>query len=479
MVVEQAFAFRDERAFPHVNFYVPDAALGVRLEPSATMGFKFRDNPRTTIHVNAQGYRGSDWPALTETDDEIVVLGDSQVFGLGVDDDETFSALLANHTGRPVLNAGIPTYGPPEYYALAEEVLEQRHPTTVVVVLNFLNDPFELGRPNRDRHAVWDGWAVRAENAPGWTLAFPGRRWLMSQSHAMFALRRWIYFRDRDLGPEALDLGTPSEGNFEDLVAGELGVLPGDAAGVDEARTRVQAVERELRHARDELDEVLFESSDRYDRSDADKLARRPGDIVDDEAAESGRSVVLTAALIRESARARQLALESAERGERRGQARALVANEDALVAERAALRVDLVARMAGRGSIFEAYIAALAVLCKAHGAELIVVALPVDVQVDPAEWDKYGVTGRPDMSESLVLLDELVATAERLGLEGLNLTQALRGAEPGAFLNGDIHMTAKGHAAVAEALAALFEEPAKKSKAATKSVNRPKKREP
>lgn len=198
---EYAFTKRDDGAFPHVNFYVVDAEFGVRLEPGASMRFRLHDNPTSTINVNAEGYRGQDWP--TEPDqNEILVVGDSQVFGLGVNDDETFSARLAQLSGRPVLNAGVPTYGPREYMAITEEILEQRKPKTVVYVINFLNDPFELERPNTDRHAVWDGWAVRSETAPSEVRQFPGRRWLYSQSHLVYAARRWWHERDAANGPE-------------------------------------------------------------------------------------------------------------------------------------------------------------------------------------------------------------------------------------------------------------------------------------
>ncbi|WP_096331005.1 hypothetical protein [Nannocystis exedens] len=189
---EYAFRVRDEGAFPHVNFYVADPQLGVRLQPGASMGFKLGRNPRTTIRVNASGYRGTDWPEPPQAR-EIVVVGDSQVFGLGVEDAETFSARLAERTGRPVLNAGVPTYGPREYLEVARELLVQRRPATVVVVLNFVNDPFELERPNTERHAVWDGWAVRRETAPAAVTQFPGRAWLFSRSHAVYALRRWLH----------------------------------------------------------------------------------------------------------------------------------------------------------------------------------------------------------------------------------------------------------------------------------------------
>ena len=40
------------------------------------------------------------------------------------------------------------------------------------------------------------------------------------------------------------------------------------------------------------------------------------------------------------------------------------------------------------------------------------------------------------------------------LGIVAIDASPALVAAEPGAFLYGDIHMTAKGHAALAEAIA-------------------------
>jgi hypothetical protein len=37
VLAEVAFRVRDHGAFPHVNFYVEDAALGTRLGPNASM----------------------------------------------------------------------------------------------------------------------------------------------------------------------------------------------------------------------------------------------------------------------------------------------------------------------------------------------------------------------------------------------------------------------------------------------------------
>jgi hypothetical protein len=67
--VELLFHARDHGAFPHLNVYVPDDALGVRLAAGATEKISFSHNPVSSVRINAQGYRGGDWPA--RRDDEI------------------------------------------------------------------------------------------------------------------------------------------------------------------------------------------------------------------------------------------------------------------------------------------------------------------------------------------------------------------------------------------------------------------------
>lgn len=469
---ELAFSARDDGAFPHVNFYVPDAELGVRLEPGASMRFQLRPNPLTTIHVNRAGYRGGEWPSPAK--DEVIVVGDSQVFGLGVEDDETFSARLAAASGRPVINAGVPTYGPAEYLAVARELLTTRGAKTVVVVLNFVNDPFEIDRPNRERHAVWDGWAVRSETAPASIFEFPGRKWLFSRSHAVYALRRWLHERGSVRAPEGeegaapLDPGTPSEGGLGDLVlASQTAHAAADdarrsaIAALDTSRKRLDTVDGELEKARLDLDHKLSSASaGGIDRFRLEVARGRPGDIVREDFGESSRAVQITAALIREAARLRDAQLAEALKKEERAGKRELadlVKSEAELIAEQKRLRAQLTAgvkppqRPASR---FREYIEAFKAMCDEHGAELVVVALPIDVQVDAGEWAKYGAADAPDMSASLVLLEDLVADANALGLRALDATHALRGAQPGAFLDHDIHMTPKGHAALAAALA-------------------------
>lgn len=444
-LLEAVFHVRDDGAFPHVNVYVPDAELGVRLQPSTSMKLRIADNPVTTVATNARGYRAPEWPAPSA--EEILVVGDSQVFGLGVEQDQTFSAGLAEATGRVVLNGGLPTYGPREYAAVVDEVTAERPVTTVVVVVNFLNDLFELERPNAERHVEWDGWAVRAETAPESVMAFPGRRTLMSRSHLVYGLRGLL--RGDAEGPVL-----PSEGDWEDLLG----------AGVQTSQLHQQATEGVMQGQAERLDALhenhakLEEAQDRIDDALRDegvagwedsiqlKAARGdPGDIVTRDYIESSRDVAITADHIRRAARLRG-------QWEERLRDQQDLALRGALRDERRSLRAQPLP-VERPSSVLKPWVEELQALCVERGADLVVVALPVDVQVSSAQWAKYGEPEQ-DMSESLVLLEDLVFDARALGLRALDLTSALRGAGEGAFLNADIHMSPSGHEAVAAALA-------------------------
>ncbi len=309
-LAEGAFWLRDRGAFPHVNFYVPDAKLGVRLRPGATERISFGGNPVTRVRINSDGTRGAALPPGRAN--EILVVGDSQTFGLGVEEGETFAARLAALTGRPVVNAGVPTYGPGEYDAVVEEMLARRHPTTVVYVVNMANDLFEADRPNRDRHVVWDGWAVRKDGAaatPGW---FPGRELLYGRSHLVFALRKLGHKKRTDA-----EGSFASEGTWTDLV--------GAGASARQSRERARAERREAVRKQmaayadatqragkieQQLDQVIPlgeievkvpEKSDFSTPYEFLAVARASvGDIVEvDDGGESSRSVAITAEMIR------------------------------------------------------------------------------------------------------------------------------------------------------------------------------------
>ncbi len=462
VLAEAAFSFRDSGAFPHLNLYTVDPKLGVRLEPNASMKLRVANNPVTTVDTNAGGFRAPDWGPPRQG--EVLVVGDSQVFGLGVEASETFTSQLSELLKVPTLNGGVPTYGPREYTAVVKEVLATRKVSTVVYVLNLSNDLFEVDRPNLQRHTVWDGWAVRTETAPASVTDFPFRRALMSRSHLVFAARKWLH----STGQPATE-GFATEGTWKDVV---------DAAGdADPLLRQEDFAARQVLHERlivsGQLDVVArkLEShfSEKVDEDPAFAEAVRPlapkggdpRDILEVRFAEGARRVDLTA-----------YHLFMASVGEAKNEAfleKLAKTKQDPalqlLIDERRTLRSKLDA-LTPEGEPahvvpIEKVLLETKALCDAAGARLLVVALPLDVMVSSEEWAKYGVPPI-DMSPTMVLVEDLVTRAERMGAVGLDPTRALAAAEPGAFLDGDLHMTAKGHAALAQAIVEALNRPVK-----------------
>ncbi len=471
-VAEGAFCVRSGGAFPHLNVYMPDAELGVRLQPGATERVKFGPNPMTHVRVNAQGFRGADWPPPGEG--EVLVVGDSQVFGLGVEEGETMSAALEKVLGKRVLNAGVPTYGPPEYARIAAEVMAKRPVSAVVFVINFSNDLFEMKRPNKDRHVVWDGWAVHSEFAPEHVTKFPGRELLYRKSHAFYALRQFLYER----GPKYDDRAFTSKRTWRDVTLAAI------AAEDDHEKARVETEELAQKHKRAvararqaskkadaEVDQLIGKNIDpgvldSQSKSGINYRAARasPGDIVgyvND--GEYDSPVAATAEMIRYGAiyrdKLEQLLKEKAQRTP------TLAGDVERSFADRDQKTKTFTDLAKAPAPVSEAWspvmpsLRAMKATCDEHKARLFVVALPLDVMISADEWKKYNAEPS-DMKPAERLVKDLMDSAMAAGATGVDPTEALRAAEPGAFLAGDIHLTPKGHLALAEHIAKVMKEP-------------------
>jgi hypothetical protein len=264
----------------------------------------------------------------------VLLLGDSQMLGYGVDWPSTIAPELERALGGAVvLDAAVPSWGPAEYVTALAELAPRYRPRTVLFVANAANDWFEAAVPNRKRTTARDGWAARFGDGATAPRAFPGRAFLMGRSHLVLAARQ---------------------------LAGYIGgaELPPSSAALTLAR-------------------------------DVSRLRR-------------------------------------AEPGHRSPVTPALLAAADA---------------------------------CRALGCRVVAVALPLDVQVSPAEWRKYREPAH-DLGATEALLDDFVADARDAGLGAVNLLPALRDAEPGAFLPDDYHLSPRGHRAAAQAIAhALLDE--------------------
>ncbi len=460
-------------AFPHVNFYVPDATLGVRLAPSASERISFSDNPITQIRTNSIGFRGGEW--LASDAPTVLVVGDSQAFGLGVEEGETAAAVIAERTGRVVINGGVPTYGPDEYLAVAREIGATRTLSDLVVILNASNDFFEAGRPNTERHGVWDGWAVRKENMPEAGPAFPGRSWLLARSHAVFAFRAWRY---GDAAPEAV----PSEGSAADLLP--LADADGEARLADAAATHTaeaeiaagvqQAIlaasrpdaEEDMLMALSYADNALQRGDFRIAAAVASLRGKAVGDVVYEPFAESSRHITLTAETLEAGAKLRREAPErlrrwlatNPERDHAVRQAREALRRME-IAAGKASVPADQVAPLPAPRSALSKFLTDALAVAAAEGARLTLVLLPLDVQVSAEEWKKYGAEPI-DMTGSLTLMDEVAREADSRGISVVEPLEVLRAAEPGAFLHGDIHLSPRGQRTLGEAIAASLTGP-------------------
>ena len=463
VAAEAAASYRDAGAFPHVNFYIPDDVLGVRLAPGARQKIAFGGNPVTTLETNAQGYRAPEWPAAGE--DEVVMVGDSQVFGLGVEAEDSLPAQLAAQSGRVVLNGGVPTYGPDEYLAAAEEIITARGGAVsdLVIVLNFSNDLFELGRPNRERHAVWDGWAIRIEGAPEGGLRFPGRRWLFSQSHLVFALRQWMHTPL----PED-DLGFPSEGGLADLIVTAQAVhserQDSTTAQEQERRAQAEAYTAAGEQAYDEtalvglLEELGYSDEETFQDAAGVRAItnnRAIGDIVTISYGEPSRSIEVTADLLRRGARVRNRLRQQVERAIRRTDGDEQSWYQERLPPQPMPVPEELLTEQVQAvlwGTPFDEFLDRAAAMEASHGVAVTNVTLPLDVQVLSSQFAKYEADP-VDMSESAVLLDDVADASRRRGMRAINPLTAIQPVGDPAYLDNDLHLSAAGHAALAGAI--------------------------
>ena len=110
------------------------------------------------FHTSSLGFRGPEPEAGSPV---VLVIGDSFVFGMGVNDEETFPARLQVELRRSlpgvvVHNAGVPGYTIDDERELWHEKLSALHPDLVVLCHNG-SDIKEMARPTSFRRAMrWD-----------------------------------------------------------------------------------------------------------------------------------------------------------------------------------------------------------------------------------------------------------------------------------------------------------------------------------
>jgi hypothetical protein len=169
-------------SFP--RFYAPDPRAGFRLAPEHS---ETLTTGEYSIHVrtNSLGCRGPE-PRNRPGDVRVLVLGDSFMFGYGVDDANIMCARLpAALTQRTpgasydVLDAGVPGYGPLEYRLRYEELRDAFRPRVVVIGIYVGNDLFDCLR-EAPENTVQQGFLV-STSAPHFSA---WRAWIRLNLHS-------------------------------------------------------------------------------------------------------------------------------------------------------------------------------------------------------------------------------------------------------------------------------------------------------
>ncbi len=146
-----------------------DSILGRRLEPGASghdqWGFRNREVPRQA---------------------DVVTIGDSQTYGIGVPRRSSWPAQLSELTGRQVYNAALAGHSPPQYYELLRRYALPLKPAHVVVGFYYGNDLLEAFRRV---YALPHYTAMRREDAPP---LGPQVRTARSGQRLVNRLRRWL-----------------------------------------------------------------------------------------------------------------------------------------------------------------------------------------------------------------------------------------------------------------------------------------------
>jgi len=183
----------DLAEFGHQGLYAATADGGVGLEPNCrgTLPME-RGVPTTRVETNVLGMRGPQVGTKQPNERRVLVVGDSLVFGHGVEGDEALPARLQHELaaqGSPstVGNGGIPGFGVSHSVARLA-VLDAPFGADAFVVCTFLgNDAVDELRPLR---RVYAGQLLRADVARLVPVSWRTR--LAIRSRAALWLESWI-----------------------------------------------------------------------------------------------------------------------------------------------------------------------------------------------------------------------------------------------------------------------------------------------
>jgi lysophospholipase L1-like esterase len=133
-----------------LDYRVFDPVLGWSLVPDRQYHIKsVRKDIEYTLRIDRNGFRDDGQQIGSVGDARVVVLGDSNAFGVGLPDDKVLShqlhdALLTRGVDVKVLNAGVPGYGLDQFLLRLRSLGKLAAGTVVVLLIHPMNDLVNL-----------------------------------------------------------------------------------------------------------------------------------------------------------------------------------------------------------------------------------------------------------------------------------------------------------------------------------------------
>jgi CheY-like chemotaxis protein len=165
------------------QLFLQDPLVGYRLKPGARVRFRTADFD-TDISINSSGTRDREIGPKAADECRIVVLGDSLVLAVQVEQEETFTAVLEKRLNAHrapgearyrVINAGIQGYGPVEELAFFEHVASRFEADVVIVAVFVGNDAMEANDSGASILPVVEGAVAPSASNASEAVKLPSR----------------------------------------------------------------------------------------------------------------------------------------------------------------------------------------------------------------------------------------------------------------------------------------------------------------
>lgn len=169
------------------GFYVADPPGRYRLNPGYRGRIYNRAEYDNEIRINGAGLRGPEVGVKDPERRRVLVIGDSFVFGVGVEDSETFVARLSTAEASRFegLNAGIPAFGVPDAASWLARHGVALQPDVVLLSIFQGNDLVDAS-PDQEEILVVDGLLVPGKSSRGL------KAWLHRHSHLYVLFKSFL-----------------------------------------------------------------------------------------------------------------------------------------------------------------------------------------------------------------------------------------------------------------------------------------------